>query len=62
MNLWFVLGSIVFSGVVAGCDGSPSSPSGLDLFAEGKVSMTFTPQDGTFTDAAEAYRRLWTVE
>jgi hypothetical protein len=62
MNLWFVLGSIVFSGVVAGCDGSPSSPSGLDLFAEGKVSMTFTPQDGTFTDAAEAYRRLWTDE
>jgi hypothetical protein len=57
-----LLGSIVISGVVAGCDGSPSSPSGVDLFAEGKVSMTFTPQDRTFAEAAEAYRRLWADE
>jgi hypothetical protein len=64
MTLWsvFMLGSVVFSGVVAGCDGGPSAPSGVDLFVEGKVSMTFTPQDRTFEDAAEAYRRLWADE
>ena len=62
MTYWCVLGSIVFSGVVAGCDGSPSSPSGVELFAEEKVSMTFTPQDRTFAEAAEAYRRLWADE
>ena len=48
--------------VVAGCYGSPSSPSGVDLFAEGRVNMTFTPQDQTFAEAAEVYRRLWADE
>lgn len=48
---------IVISGLAAGCH-SPSSPS-VDLLAEGKVSMTFTPQDQTFVAAAEAYRALW---
>jgi hypothetical protein len=46
----------------AGCDGGPSSPSGIDVFAEGTVNMTFTPQDQTFAQAAEAYRRLWADE
>jgi hypothetical protein len=53
---------LVICGVLAGCDGSPSPPSGVDLFAEGRVSMTFTPQDQTFVEAAEAYRRLWVGE
>jgi hypothetical protein len=53
---------LVICGVVAGCDDSPSSPSGVDLFAEGRVNMTFTPQDRTFAEAAEAYRRLWAGE
>jgi hypothetical protein len=48
--------------MVAGCDGSPSSPSGVELFAAGRVNMTFTPQDQTFAEAAEAYRRLWADE
>ena len=57
-----VLLCLVICGVVAGCDGSLSSPSGVDLFAQGKVNMTFTPQDQTFAEAAEAYRRLWADE
>jgi hypothetical protein len=52
----------VICAVVAGCDGSPSSPSGVDLFAEGRVNMTFTPQDQTFAETAEAYRRQWAGE
>jgi len=55
---------LAIAGVVAGCGRSPSSPSGIPLFAEGRVSMTFTPQDQTlsFSEAAEAYRRLWVDE
>ena len=55
---------IVIFGVVSGCYGSPSSPSGVELFAAGKVNMTFTAQDETpaFATAAEAYRRLWSDE
>lgn len=53
---------IAICGVVAGCSGTASAPSGAALFAEGRVSMTFTPQDRTFTDAAEVYRRLWVDE
>src|SRR5437667_1309198 len=49
-------------GVVAGCGGSPSAPSGVPVFAAGRVSMTFTPQDQTFAAAAEDYRRLWVDE
>ena len=30
--------------------------------AQGKVSMTFTPEDRKFTDAADAYTRLWAAE
>jgi hypothetical protein len=48
-------------GVVAGC-GGPSAPSGVELFAEGRVSMTFTAQDNRFTEATETYRRLWVDE
>jgi hypothetical protein len=57
-----VLVCIVICSVVAGCAGSPSSPSAEPLYAEGKVSMTFTPQDRTFVAAAEEYRRLWADE
>jgi hypothetical protein len=57
-----VLVYVAICGVVAGCGGSPSAPSGVPVFAEGRVSMTFTPQDQTFADAAEAYRRVWNAE
>ena len=57
-----VLWCLVLCGIVAGCAGSPSSPSGDDLFAAGKVNMTFTPQNQRFTEAAEAYRSLWAGE
>jgi len=36
--------------------------STTDLSAQTKVTMTFTPQDQTFTEAAEAYRQLWAEE
>ena len=49
---------VAICGVVAGC-GGPSAPSGVPLFAAGRVSMTFTPQDPTFAAAADAYRRVW---
>ena len=45
--------TVIFA-AVAGCDGGPASPSGVELFAPGRVSMTFTGQDQTFTEAAEA--------
>jgi hypothetical protein len=58
-----VLVRIAICGAIAGCSGgSPSSPSGVPLFAQGRVSMTFTPQDQTFASAAEEYRRLWVDE
>jgi hypothetical protein len=57
-----VLVCVAICGVVAGCGGSPSAPSGVPVFAEGRVSMTFTPQDQTFAEAAEAYRRVWVAE
>lgn len=53
---------LVICGVVAGGDGSFPSPSGVDLFAQGRVNMTFTPQEQKFAEAAEAYRRLWADE
>jgi hypothetical protein len=55
---------IVIFGVVAGCHGNPAAPTGVELFAAGKVSMTFTAQDETpaFATAAEAYRRIWVDE
>jgi len=53
---------VAICGVFANCRSGPSSPSGVPLFAEGSVSMTFTPQDQTFAEAAEAYRRLWVDE
>jgi hypothetical protein len=43
----FCLAGIVIYGVVA---------------AQGKVGMTFTPEDRKFTEAADAYTRLWAVE
>ena len=55
------LGSLVICGVALACDG-PSSLSVVDLVAESKVRMTFTPQEREFADAAEAYRRLWAGE
>ena len=57
-----VLVCAAICGVVAGCGGSPSAPSGVPVFAEGRVSMTFTPQDQTFAEAADAYRRVWVAE
>src|SRR6266850_1044239 len=57
-----VLVCVAICGVVAGCGGSPAAPSGVPVFAEGRVSMTFTPQDQTFAEAAEAYRRVWVSE
>jgi hypothetical protein len=53
---------VAICGAIAGCSGRPSAPSGVPLFAEGRVSMTFTPQDQTFAMAAEAYRQLWVDE
>src|SRR5262245_18364770 len=49
-------------GVLADCRSALPSPSGVPVFAQGRVSMTFTPQDQTFAEAAEAYRRLWVDE
>ena len=57
-----VLVCVAICGVVAGCGGSPSAPSGVPVFAAGRVSMTFTPQDQTFAEAAEAYRSVWVAE
>src|SRR6185295_4842322 len=57
-----VLVCAAICGVVAGCGSSPSAPSGVPVFAEGRVSMTFTPQDQTFAEAADAYRRVWVAE
>jgi hypothetical protein len=45
-------------GLVAACGGTATSPSP----ATGPVSMTFTPQDQTFADATDAYRRMWADE
>ena len=57
-----VLVCVAICGVVASCGGGPSAPSGVPVFAEGRVSMTLTPQDQTFAEAAEAYRRVWVAE
>ena len=57
-----VLVCVATCGVVAGCAGGPSAPSGVPVFAEGRVSMTFTPQNQTFAEAAEAYRSVWVAE
>ena len=35
---------------------------GVVLLAQGKVNLTFTPEDEKFADAADAYRRLWADE
>ena len=57
---------VAIGSVVTGCGGShpapPSAPSGVPLLAAGRVSMTFTPQDQTFAEAAEAYRSIWVAE
>ena len=59
-----LLVGIAICGVVAGCGGSPAAPCGscVGLFAPGRVSMTFTPQEHGFEEAAEAYRRVWIDE
>ena len=57
-----VLVYVSICGVAAGCRGGPPAPTGVPVFAEGRVSMTFTPQDQTFAEAAEAYRRVWVAE
>ena len=49
-------------GGVAGCGRGPAAPSGVSLFAGGRVSMTFTAQDQTFAQAAEEYRSIWVAE
>ena len=57
---------VAIGSVVTSCGGShpgaPSAPSGVPLLAAGRVSMTFTPQDQTFAEAAEAYRSIWVAE
>ena len=53
---------VAICGVFADCRSGLPSPSGVPVLAEGRVSMTFTPQDQTFAEAAEAYRRLWVDE
>src|SRR5262245_37707442 len=50
---------VAICGACAGCGSGLPSPSGVPVLAEGRVSMTFTPQDPTFAEATEAYRRLW---
>ena len=57
-----VFACVAICGVFASCRSGFPSPSGVPLFAEGRVSMTFTPQDQTFAAAAEAYRSLWVDE
>jgi hypothetical protein len=63
MTRWGSLVCVAICGVVGG-NGSPSSPEWccVGLSAEGRVNMTFTPQDQKFAEAAEAYRRLWADE
>jgi len=61
MTTLCLLTSVLICGVALGWDGLSSS-SVVDLFAQGKVRMTFTPQDRKFEEAAEAYRRLWAAE
>lgn len=59
---------VAICGAIAGCSRGPSAPSGLPsptgmpLFAAGRVSMTFTPQDQTFEAAAEEYQQRWIEE
>lgn len=64
MRRWGLLVWILVFGVVAACQGSPTAPTGVELFAAGRLSMTFTAQDETpaFATAAEAYRRIWVDE
>jgi hypothetical protein len=50
---------LAISGVVATCNGGPSSPTGPEFVAQGRVGMTFIAQDRTFTEAAQTYQRLW---
>jgi hypothetical protein len=57
-----VLVSVAVFGVITGCGGGPSAPTGNPVFAAGRVSMTFTPQDQTFAEAAEAYRSVWAAD
>jgi hypothetical protein len=57
-----VFARVVICGVFAACRNGLPAPSGIPVFAAGRVSMTFTPQDQTFAEAAEAYRRLWVDE
>jgi hypothetical protein len=59
MTRSILLVCIVISG--AGCGGGPSSP-GAVVRADGRVSMTFFPQDEKFTAAAAEYRRVWAGE
>ena len=42
--------------------GNLPAPSGVPVFAQGRVAMTFTPQDPSFADAAAAYRDVWVDE
>src|SRR5262245_4789741 len=44
--------------------GGPSLPTvgAVVLLAQGRVNLTFTAEDRMFTDAADAYRRLWADE
>jgi len=57
-----VFACVAICGVFADCRNGLPSPAGVPVFAGGRVSMTFTPQDQTFAEAADAYRRLWVDE
>ena len=59
----YSMGCLVVYCVTVACGGSPASPSGPDYTAtRGRLTMTFTAQDASFTGAAEAYHRLWSDE
>jgi hypothetical protein len=51
---------VAICGIIAGCKGSPSYPSGCCAPpGGGALAITFTPQDATFAAAAAEYRQLW---
>jgi hypothetical protein len=53
---------LALSVVAADCKAGPSSPTGPEFLAQGRLSMTFIAQDQTFTGAADTYRQLWAAE
>src|SRR5436190_18826139 len=57
------MGCVAVICVTMACGGNPVSPTGPSLTATaGRVTMTFTAQDASFTEAATAYHRVWSDE